>query len=191
MIDDPQSFQAMLRRIEQGDNLAIDELIGGYGDRLQAMVQRWMRGRGPELTRLIEPSDICQVVLANLCRSLRDGRCEFASPDDLLKLLNVMARRELSEQTRKLHAGRRDNRRDVALDQAEEVPTDDTTPSGKLNRTEQVDAVYSKLSDEERQIAELRMLDHDWPTIADRLGGTAEARRKQWARVVQRLNMNS
>jgi hypothetical protein len=191
MNDDPKGFAETLRQIEQGDNHALDELIGCYGDQLRVMVQRWMRGRGPELTRLIEPADICQVVWANLCKSLRAGRCEFAVPDDLLKLLNVMARNELSEQVRKLRAARRDTRRDVAIDRAEEVPSDDTTPSGKLNRTEQVDAVYSKMTEEERRIGELRMLDYDWPTIAERLGGSAEGRRKQWARVVQRLNLNS
>ena len=68
--------------------------------------------------------------------------------------------------------------------------SDSTSPSGKLQRAEQFDAIYGQLTEEERQIAELRMLDRDWATIATILGGTAEGRRKQWARVVQRLTLN-
>ena len=83
------------------------------------MVQRWMRSRGPELTRLIEPADVCQVVLADFSRTLREGRGDFAGPDDLLRLLSVMARNELNEQAKKIRAGRRDARRDVAIENAE------------------------------------------------------------------------
>jgi DNA-binding CsgD family transcriptional regulator len=42
------------------------------------------------------------------------------------------------------------------------------------------------LSDEERQLADLRSQGLSWADIAARLGGTAQARRMQLARAVER-----
>jgi hypothetical protein len=44
-----------------------------------------------------------------------------------------------------------------------------------------------RLSEEERALADLRAQGCEWPEIAARLGGTPEARRKQFARAVDRV----
>ena len=47
--------------------------------------------------------------------------------------------------------------------------------------------VRRRLSEEERRLADLRAQGCDWAEIAARLGGTAEACRKQLARAVDRV----
>jgi hypothetical protein len=47
--------------------------------------------------------------------------------------------------------------------------------------------VNQTLSSEERRILELRIEGHTWPEVAAALGGTAEARRKQFQRAVAPL----
>ena len=48
--------------------------------------------------------------------------------------------------------------------------------------------VRGKLSDDERQLADLRALGREWGDIAVQVGGTAEARRKQLARAISRVS---
>jgi hypothetical protein len=43
------------------------------------------------------------------------------------------------------------------------------------------------LSDEERQLADLRGQNYEWAEIAERVGGTAQGRRKQLARALDRV----
>jgi hypothetical protein len=52
---------------------------------------------------------------------------------------------------------------------------------------ELLEVYRGRLSDEERQLADLRTLGHDWSEIARMLGGTPQARRKQLTRAVNRV----
>ena len=45
-----------------------------------------------------------------------------------------------------------------------------------------------RLSKEERRLADLRAAGREWADIADDLGGTAEARRKQLTRAISRVS---
>ena len=143
------------------------------------------------MTRLIEPADVCQVVLANFSRTLREGRGDFPGPDDLLRLLSVMARNELNEQAKKIR--RRPSRRPAQRGHRERRSVDlgqhlaqRQAATGRAVRRHlwPVDPRRSGRS------PSCALLDHDWATIATILGGTAEGRRERWARVVQRLNLN-
>ena len=44
----------------------------------------------------------------------------------------------------------------------------------------------SELTDDERRIADLRVEGMDWNEVAERLGGSAQARRMQLARGIER-----
>jgi hypothetical protein len=44
-----------------------------------------------------------------------------------------------------------------------------------------------RLSEEERALVDLRAQGFEWPEIAAKLGGTPQARRKQFARAVDRV----
>ena len=53
---------------------------------------------------------------------------------------------------------------------------------------ELLEAFRARLSQEEQELAELRAADCQWQEIADRLGGTPQARRKQLERAIDRVS---
>ena len=63
----------------------------------------------------------------------------------------------------------------------------DTTPSRQAANGELFHEIRRRLSPEERQLADLRAQGHDWATIAAKLGGTAQGRRKQLVRALDRV----
>jgi DNA-directed RNA polymerase specialized sigma24 family protein len=99
-----------------------------------------------------------------------------------------MARNKLACQARAQHRQRRDLRR---LQGGEVVfgliAGDDPTPSQYVADQELIRAAERLLTDEERQLLELRREGLEWTAIAERVGGAAEARRKQLARATQRV----
>jgi RNA polymerase sigma-70 factor (ECF subfamily) len=64
----------------------------------------------------------------------------------------------------------------------------DPSPSRLAIGRELLDALQSRLSAEERRMADLRSAGREWAEIAAELGGTAQARRKQLARAVKRVS---
>ena len=61
------------------------------------------------------------------------------------------------------------------------------TPSQIVEGKEMLGEVRSRLSDEERQLADLRAQGREWSDIARQVGGTPEGRRKQLARAITRV----
>jgi DNA-directed RNA polymerase specialized sigma24 family protein len=107
----------------------------------------------------------------------------------LLRLLNAMARNKLARQVRRHRAGRRDYRRSQSRvpDYLEGRPASEPSPSRLVAGRELLDAFRGRLSDEERALADLRAQGCEWAEIAAQLGGTPQARRKQLARAVDRV----
>jgi hypothetical protein len=100
-----------------------------------------------------------------------------------------MARKKLAFLARQHQAGCRDVRRQQGLDgNGIDAPSADPTPSRIVASRELLAVVRARLSPEERQVADLRSLGEEWNAIADRLGGTAEARRKQLSRALDRVS---
>ncbi len=67
------------------------------------------------------------------------------------------------------------------------VESSDPGPSQLAADHDLIDAVRLRLGDEERQIADLRVEGWEWSEIASRLGGSAQARRMQLSRAVNRV----
>jgi DNA-directed RNA polymerase specialized sigma24 family protein len=116
------------------------------------------------------------------------GQYELDQPDQLLKLLVTMARNKLASAARHAHSQRRDQRRTTgepaALDQ---VAAAEPSPSQVVAGQELLEEFRRRLSDEERQLSELRNQGLNWSAIADQLGGTAHARRVQLSRAADRV----
>ena len=72
-------------------------------------------------------------------------------------------------------------------EELDQVADEGPSPSDQVAGKELLDRLRQALSDEERQLAELRGQGLSWSDIADRLGGTAQARRMQLARAVERV----
>jgi RNA polymerase sigma-70 factor (ECF subfamily) len=164
MPDDP-TFAEFIRRIRGGDAQA-----------------------AAELRRLFDSVDISQSVLASFFLRAATGQYELEQPAQLVKLLVGMTRNKVAFQARKQRALRRDNRRQEVLDpQTCDVAATDPSPSQVIADRELLETFRQRLSAEERQLADLRAQGHDWAEIAALLGGTAQARRKQLERAVDRV----
>ncbi len=184
---DAATFADFLRRVCAGDESAATELVQRYEPALRLEVQ--FRMTDPKLRRLLDPADLCQSVLKSFFIRVTTGQFELDSQEKLLALLRAMARNKIAHEARKQKAQRRDMRRDVSLGERGVFATDPSpSPSRLAIGRELLDAFQSRLSTEERRMADLRSAGHDWAEIAADLGGTPQARRKQMSRAVKRVS---
>jgi DNA-directed RNA polymerase specialized sigma24 family protein len=179
-------FPDFIRRIRAGDDQAARELVERYEPVIRCQVR--LRLRDPRLFSRFDWTDICQSVMASFFVRAAAGDYELEQPDQLLRLLVVMTRRKLANQKRRHCAEMRDCRRMAECDPAYldgrmQVPS----PSRLVGGRELLAEVHRRFSQEERQLADLRADGCEWNEIAGRLGGTADARRKQLARAVDRV----
>ena len=181
------AFPDFIRRIRAGDDQAARELVERYEPVIRCEVR--LRLRDPRLYSRFDWTDICQSVMASFFVRAAAGQYDVERPDQLLRLLVVMARHKLTEQVRRNSADRRDYRRLEGRDPAylDERSAAVPSPSRLVAGRELLEEVRRRLSEEEWRLADLRGQGCAWPEIAARLGGTAEARRKQLARAVDRV----
>jgi RNA polymerase sigma-70 factor (ECF subfamily) len=183
--EDDTPFAEFLRQVRAGDEWAAVELVRRYEPALRLEIR--LRMKDPKLRRLLEPADLCQSVLKSFFVRAAAGQYDLDSPAKLLALLRKMARNKVAEQTRKQQAMRRDLRRDVSLDEgAQPVAAADPSPSRIAIGRETLAAFRARLTPEELQLADLRSQGCDWSEIAQELGRTPQALRKQLARAVNR-----
>ena len=181
------AFPDFIRRIRAGDDQAARELVERYEPVIRCEVR--LRLRDPRLYSRFDWTDICQSVMASFFVRAAAGQYDLEQPDQLLRLLVVMARHKLTQQVRRNSADRRDYRRLETHDPAylEERSAAVPSPSRLVAGRELLEEVRRRLTEEERRLADLRGQGCVWAEIAARLGGTAEACRKQLARALDRV----
>ena len=184
---EPAAFADFIRRIRAGDDRAARELVRLYEPVIRREVR--LRLRDPRLKTRLDWTDVCQSVMASFFVRAAAGQYDLEQPDQLLRLLVVMTRHKLIQQVRRHRADRRDYRRLEARDpdylegRSAAVPS----PSRLVAGRELLEEFRRRHTEEERRLADLRAQGCDWAEIAARLGGTAEACRKQLARALDRV----
>jgi RNA polymerase sigma-70 factor (ECF subfamily) len=185
-MSDDVSFADFVRQIRAGDDHAAEVLVRRY----ERVIRREVRARiaDARLNRVFDSMDVCQSVLASFFVRAATGQYDLKNPDQLVKLLVVMARNKLATRAQRERCLRRDVRRVAAStsETLEEVADEQPSPSELLSRRELLERVRSALSEEERQIADLRREGLDWEQVAQRLGGSGSARRMQLSRGIER-----
>jgi RNA polymerase sigma-70 factor (ECF subfamily) len=184
MSTEPESFADLLSRIRTGDQDAATQLVRHYESAIRLEVRR--RLSDPSLFALFDSVDICQSVLASFFVRAAAGEYDLEQPGQLLGLLVAMARNKLAWHVRRQHRQRRDSRRRGGEERLAECPGG-PTPDRLVQGRELLDRVRAGLSDEERRLADLRVEGLTWPEIAARLGGEAQARRRQLRRALDRV----
>ena len=182
-----REFQQMIERLRAGDSSAAEQLVRNY----ESVVRRQVRFglRDPKLSRVLDSMDICQIVMASFFVRAVSGVFEIASSKDLVNLLAAITRRKLAAAARTHYQQRRDVRRATADPAAVKKLVDpNPTPGQDAIHRELIDRVQSALSTEERQLADLRRDGCEWIEIAERVGGTPQARRMQLARAIDRIS---
>ena len=181
-------YAEFVRRIREGDEHAAEELVRRYEPEIRLEVRGWLRLRNPALRRVFDSMDICQSVLASFFTRAAFGEFDLEEPSQVIRLLVGMARKKVAEQARYHQRQRRDVRRVGEGDvQQGAVAATDETPSRLVSGRELLQKFRERLLDEERRIADLRARGSDWASVAAELGGTPDARRKQLARAVARV----
>jgi RNA polymerase sigma factor (sigma-70 family) len=186
-MSEANAFDDFLRRIRAGDEQAAAELVRQYEPLIRREIHFQLEDQ--RLRRVFDSMDVCQSVLASFFLRTAAGEYELEDPRQLLKLLVTMARNKLASAARRQHRQRRDNRR-LSPDGAEgleNVARDEATPSQQVAGRELLDRFRALLSPEECQLVDLRSDGLSWDEVAERLGGTAQSRRMQLARAVERV----
>lgn len=180
------AFYELIRRVRAGEQEAAAELVRLYEPAIRREVRFRLADRS--LRRVFDSMDICQSVLSSFFVRAASGQYELDKPEHLLKLLVAMARNKLAFQVRKHRAQRRDNRRvgSRSVEQLEPVAAG-ASPSRVVAGRELLMEFRNRLSEEERQLADLRSQGCEWAQIAAELGGTPDARRKQLTRAIDRV----
>jgi RNA polymerase sigma-70 factor (ECF subfamily) len=181
-----ENFSELIRRIRAGDEQAAVELVNRFEPAIRREIR--LRLRDPRLQRVLDSLDICQSVLKSFFVRAAAGQYDLEEPDDLVKLLVVMARNKLAFQARRERAQRRDYRR-LALHSVDDLNISGRSPGpSELAETrELLVEMRNQLSAEERQIADLRADGRPWSEVAAQLGGNPEARRMQLGRAIDRI----
>jgi RNA polymerase sigma-70 factor (ECF subfamily) len=181
------TFADFIRRIRAGDEQAAVEMVRRYEPLIRREIRLQLEDR--RLSRLFDSMDICQSVLKSFFFRTAAGQYDFDTPEQLQRLLVTMAKNKLASAARSQHRQRRDQRRVVAEGEKklEGVAANIPTPSQIVAGKELLERFRLALNEEERQLADLRGEGLAWGDIATRLGGTAQARRMQLARAVERV----
>ena len=180
------SFVDLVRRVRTGDAEASAELVRRYEPAIRIAVRA--RLTDPGLRRLFDSMDICQSVLANFFVRATAGDFELTKPEHLIKLLATMARNRVTDHALKQRAARRDYRRTDRTNGDEAAFVDaGPSPSDEASIKELLQAFQSRLSTEERHLADQRSRGVPWAKIAAEVGGTPDALRMQLERAIDRV----
>jgi RNA polymerase sigma-70 factor (ECF subfamily) len=183
---DDITFADFLGRVRAGDEQAAAELVRRYESAVRLEVR--MRLADSRLRRVLDSMDLCQSVLASFFLRAAAGQYDLERPEQLVRLLVTIARNKVAYQARRQQAQRRDQRRDVEAERpGQELAGAEPSPSRVASGRELLAELRRRLTPEELRVADLRAEGRQWAEIAAVLGGTAQARRKQLARALDRV----
>jgi RNA polymerase sigma-70 factor (ECF subfamily) len=185
---DAAGHAEFIRRVRAGEEAAAAELVRLYEPEIRLEIRTWLRLRNPRLRRVFDSMDVCQSVLASFFARAALGDFDLDQPTQLIRLLVGMARNKLAEQVKYHQRQRRDVRRvDGAAPEETGAAVARETPSQVISGQELLGEFRRRLSEDERRLADLRAQGLEWTAIAARVGGSAEALRKQLTRAVERV----
>jgi len=114
------TFDALMKRISEGSDDAVWELMDRYHSSIMYVIRR----RIPHgLRRKVDSTDIAQSVWKSLLR-MEDTLCDVSSANQFVALISEMARRKTNETARNLMREKRDLRIEVPLDPVAEEAND-------------------------------------------------------------------
>jgi RNA polymerase sigma-70 factor (subfamily 1) len=162
-----QKTRQLVTLAKEGDQSALNYLCGLYGERIRRMVRLRM---GPELRAQLESMDLVQDALWTAVQELDDFT--YQDEGDFLRWLSSIVENTIRDNIDRIHAGKRDIRRQVSLDSVAArsdggripatYPAATTTPSVLVARSEELDRLeraMDQLKDEYRQVIVLAKIE--------------------------------
>jgi DNA-directed RNA polymerase specialized sigma24 family protein len=186
---DPAEFHDLIHRVRSGDQDAATDLVRLFEPYILRVIRIRMRERADfeRLRHEVSSADICQSVFTSLFVRLKDGRFELDHPDDLTKLLTVMARLKIATKARRSSV----RWRDVFCDDAPQNRADSGPgPEKPVDDKDLSEAILRLFSLDDLEILNRRLGGETWSQIAETLGGTPDARRHQLERAIDLVRDN-
>jgi DNA-directed RNA polymerase specialized sigma24 family protein len=179
-------FVELIRRVRAGDEQASAELVRRYEPAIRVAVRA--RLTDPRLRRLLDSMDVCQSVLGNFFARAASGQFELERPEHLVSLLATMARNRVTNHALQQQAARRDQRRiRLPAPGGEEQVDPGLGPCAVVEGKDLIEAVRSRLSPEESQIADQWASGKAWGEIGAQIGRSADAVRVRLGRAFDRV----
>jgi RNA polymerase sigma-70 factor (subfamily 1) len=186
----------LLALAKDGDETALNQLCKVYGARVHWIVRLRM---GKELRSKLESMDLVQDVLVSALKDLGDFR--YKDEGDFLRWLSRIAENRLKDNLDKLHADKRDIRKEVRLDKFGSHtegrysgglrPIEETTPSIIMSRKEELDELakaMDELKPEYKEVIVLTKIEGlSYKEISHKLRKSDEAVRKLFTRAMAAL----
>ena len=181
---------------QAGGESALDQLCRVYGARVLWIIRLRM---GRELRSRLESMDVVQDVLMSALKDL--GNFTYKTEGDFLRWLSRIAENRLRNQLQRLHANKRDIRKEVQLNSYRPTvedsfvaaldAVDTTTPSAIMSKREELDKLAKAidvLKPEYRQVIVMTKIEGlSYKEIGERLGKSSEAVRKLVSRALEEL----
>ncbi len=186
-MSDTTPFRELIRRVRAGDEAAAAAIMQRYEPAIRRAVR--VRLVDSRLRRAFDSEDIAQSVFASFFVRAALGQYELDHPMQLLRLLVTMSQKKLTDHVREEGAACRDYRR-LQPGQREEagLVAQTPTPGQQAAAKELLEEFRRRLSEEERQLAELRSQGRSWDRIAEERGASPEALRKRLTRAIERIS---
>ena len=171
--------QRLVTLAKSGDELALERLCKVYGERVRRIIRLRM---GSELRSKMESMDLVQDAFIAALRGLENFT--YQNEGDFLRWLSKIAENRLRDNLKKLHANKRDIRREMSLNNNRKSaqdsfvktvgPVDSTTPSVIMSRREELDKLekaMDKLKPEYKEVILLTKIEGlSSKELSDRLG---------------------
>jgi RNA polymerase sigma-70 factor (subfamily 1) len=181
---------------QDGDESALNQLCKVYGARVLWIIRLRM---GAELRTKLESMDLVQDVLMSALKDL--GNFTYKNEGDFLRWLSKIAENRLRNQLQRLHANKRDIRKEIRLNGyrptvedsfvAALEAVDTTTPSAIISKREELDKLtkaIGALKPEFRQVVIWTKIEGlSYKEIGKQLGKSSEAVRKLVSRALEEL----
>ena len=179
-----QKTQHLVVLAKDGNKSALNQLYGIYAERVRWMVRFRM---GKELRSKLESMDLVQDTLIHALNDLDDFT--YKNEGDFVRWLSTIAENVLRGNLKKLHADKRDIRREAPLDGygpttgsrlvVNPGPIEATTPSMVMSKKEdlsKLEKAIDKLKPEYRKVIVLSKIDGlSYKEIGEKLGKSADA----------------
>jgi RNA polymerase sigma factor (sigma-70 family) len=149
-------------------------------------------GMGQRLRDFRDSADVCQSIARSFIVDHREGALSFASDKQLVAYLRTVVRSKLASLARSDQALKRggSTNRNVgsSIDITQfEAPDRGLDPADSSLREEASSQVNAALTEDDRELARLRLRGLDWNQIAEQLQQDPQVLRKRWSRLIERL----
>ena len=188
--------QRLIGLAKNGDNSASERLFRIYGERVRRIVRLRM---GVELRSKLESMDLVQDTFISALRGL--DKFTYENEGDFLRWLSKIAENRIRDNLDKLHANKRDIRKEIPLNSDRQTtkdsfvkaigPVDSITPSVIMSKREELNKLekaMDKLRPEYKEVIVLvKMEGLSHKEVAERLGKSRHSTRAFLSRALSAL----